>query len=80
MYSVFLVLFTMKREQLHPSGAQVVARLLSGRPLTLSRRDDTNVQAGMTPMEMGLIFGLVVFATMGRLSTTVIDIAVDRDW
>ncbi|KAG7527829.1 hypothetical protein FFLO_06572 [Filobasidium floriforme] len=80
MYSVFLVLFTMKREQLHPSGAQVVARLLSGRPLPWGRRDDTNVQAGMTPMEMALIFGLTVFATMGRLSTTVIDIAVDRDW
>jgi hypothetical protein len=80
MYSVFLVLFTMKREQLHPSGAQVVARLLSGRPLPWGRRDDTNVQAGMTPMEMALIFGLTVFATMGRLSTTVLDIAVDRDW
>lgn len=78
MYSVFLVLFTMKREQLHPSGAQVVARLLSGRPISL--RDDTIVQASMSPLEMGLIFALVVFATMGRFSTTVIDIAVDRDW
>jgi hypothetical protein len=66
----------MERQHLLPSGGQVVARLLSGRPLS----DDINTHSTFTLVEMVLLFGLIAFATMGRLSTTVIDIAVDRDW
>lgn len=75
-YSIFLVLFAMERQHLLPSGGQIVARLLSGRPLT----DETDVRSSFTLLDMVMLFGLIAFATMGRLSTTVIDIAVDRDW
>ena len=75
-YSIFLVLFAKERQHLLPSGGQVVARLLSGRPLTT----DIDAHSSFTLLELVLLFGLITFATMGRLSTTVIDIAVDRDW
>ena len=41
---------------------------------------DGSEDPGIKSWEILALVGLIGFATLGRLSTTVIDIAVDRDW